>query len=100
MPRTYFIRSEAEQEVGRQVEALADFPSVPKGSKGTVVKAEPYAGAEWVVRVKWQPPRRSSVVDMMVGDISLNLFKTSKPVTDQFCKSEYKKLVKVLPCKS
>ena len=97
MRRTYFIRSEAEQEVGHQIEALADFPSVPKGSKGTVVKAEPYAGAEWIVRVAWQLPRRSSVVDMMVGDMSLNLFKRSKPVTDQFCKSEYKKLVKVLP---
>ena len=37
MRRTDFTRSEAQQEVGRQVEALADFPSVPKGSKGTVV---------------------------------------------------------------
>jgi hypothetical protein len=99
MQRTYFIRSEAQQEVGHQIEALADFPSVPKGSKGTVVKAQSYAGAEWVVRVEWQLPRRSSVVDMMVGDISLNLYKRSKPVTDQFCKSEYEKLVKVLPRK-
>ena len=36
------------------------------------------------------------MVDMMVGDISLNFYKKSKPVTDQFCKSEYEKLVKVL----
>jgi hypothetical protein len=96
MQRTYFTRSEAQQEVGRQVEALADFPSVPKGSKGTVVKAYPYGGAAWVVRVEWQLPGRSSVVDMMVGDISLNFYEKSKRVTDQFCKSEYEKLVKVL----
>jgi hypothetical protein len=99
MQRTYFIRSEAQQEVGNQVETLADFPSVPKGSKGTVGKAQPYAGAEWVVRVQWQLSKRSSVIDMMVGDISLNLYKWSKPVTDQFCKSGYKKLVNVLPRK-
>jgi hypothetical protein len=97
MQRTYFTRSEAQQEVGREVEALADFPSVPKGSKGTVVKAHAYGDADWVVRVDWQLPRRSSVVDMMVWDMSLNFEKKSKAVTDQFCKSEYKKLVKVLP---
>lgn len=99
MQRTYFTRLEAQQEVGRQVEAQADFPSVPKGSKGTVVKVHPYGGADWVVRVEWQLPRKSSVVDMMVGDISLNLYKKSKPITDQFCKSEYEKLVKILPRK-
>jgi hypothetical protein len=97
MQRTYFTRSEARQQIGHQVEALADFPSVPKGSKGAVVKAQHYAGTDWVVRVEWQLPRRSSVVDMMVGDISLNFYKKSKPVTDQFCKSEFETLVKVLP---
>jgi hypothetical protein len=97
MQRTYFIRSEAQQQIGHQVEALAAFPSVPKGSKGTVMKAQPYAGTDWVVTVEWQLPRRSSVVDMMVGDVSLNLYKKCKPVTGQFCKSEYQTLVKVLP---
>lgn len=96
MQRTYFIRSEAQRQVGHQVEALADFPSVPKGSQGTVVKAQPYSGTDWVVKVEWQLPRRSAVVDLMVGDVSLNLFKKSKPITDQFCKSEYQALVKVL----
>jgi hypothetical protein len=96
MRRTYFTRPEAQQEVGQQVEALADFPSVPKGSKGTVVKAHAYGGANWVVRVEWQLPRGSSAVDVMVGDMSLNFYKKSKPLTDQFCKSEYEKLVKVL----
>ena len=97
MQRTYFTRSEAKQQIGHQVEALANFPSVPKGSKGTVVKAQPYTGTDWVLRVQWHLPRRSSVVDMMVGDISLNLFRKSKLVTDHFCKSEYETLVKVLP---
>ena len=98
MQRTYFSRSEALQQIGHLVEALADFPSVPKGSNGKVVKAKPYAGTDWVVVVEWQLPRSSSVVDLMVGDVSLNLYRKGKPVTDEFCKSEYQTLVKVLLC--
>ena len=44
--RVYFTQEEAKTLVGIKVEALAPFPSVPKGSIGEVVKALPY---EWVV---------------------------------------------------
>jgi hypothetical protein len=97
MERAYFIRSEAQADLGHQVEALADIPSVPRGSRGTVVKAQPYSGANWVLTIEWRLPKRSAVVDLLVGDVSLNLFSRSKPVTDQFCKSEYQSLLKVLP---
>ena len=97
MERAYFIHSEARVEVGQQVEALADFPSVPRGSRGTVVKAQPYSGANYVLTVEWALPKRSTIVDLMVGDVSLNLFSRNKPVSDQFCKSEYQSLLKVLP---
>ena len=96
MQRTYFVRSEAQQQVGHQVEALADFPSVPKGSQGTVVKAQRYSGTHWLVKVEWRLSTRSAVVDLVVGDVSLNLFKKSKPTTDLFCKSEYQTLVRLL----
>ena len=84
MQRTFFTRLDALQRVGQKVEALADFPSVPKGSRGIVMKAEPYSGNHWVVKVEWRLPRRTSVVDAMVWDVSLNFYKKSKPVTDNF----------------
>ncbi len=39
MQRIYFTRAEAQQQVDRQVEALMDFPSVPKGSNGVADRA-------------------------------------------------------------
>ena len=96
MQRTYFTEDEARNEVGHFVEALADFPSVPRGSRGSVVKANRYTDDKWLASVKWDLPRHVSVIEAMVGDTSLNFFKRSKPVTDQFCKSEYEKLVRVV----
>jgi len=31
MENTYFTETEAQQEIGHIVEALSDFPAVPKG---------------------------------------------------------------------
>ena len=38
MRRTFFTREEARNKIGCVVEAMADFPSVPKGSRGRVVR--------------------------------------------------------------
>jgi hypothetical protein len=96
MQRTYFTREEARREIGRTVEAVADFPSVPKGSRGSVVKIQRYTGDKWLICVKWHLPRAISLVDAMVGDASLNFFVRRKATTDQFCKSEYETLLRVL----
>src|SRR5262245_8673219 len=96
MERTYFTEAEARKEIGSIVEALSDFPSVPRGSKGTVVKVSPYTNDKWVAVVKWDLPKQTSVIDAVVLDVSLNFLKRSKPVTDQFCKSEYETLVQVV----
>ena len=92
----YFTEAEARRVIGNTVEALADFPSVPKGSKGTVVKVIPYTKDKWVAVVEWDLQRRTSVIEAMVFDTSLNFLKRSKPITDQFCRSEYETLVQVL----
>jgi hypothetical protein len=42
MERRYFNKPEARKKIGNIVEALSDFPSVPKGSRGTVVNVSPY----------------------------------------------------------
>ena len=39
MPRTFFTAEEARRQIGCLVEAQADFPFVPKGSHGKVIKA-------------------------------------------------------------
>lgn len=96
MERRYFTDAEARTELGNIVEALSDFPSVPKGSKGTVVKVKRYAKDKWAARVEWDLPRQTSFILAMVMDASFNFAKRSKFVTDEFCKSEYEILVRVL----
>jgi hypothetical protein len=96
MERTYFTDAQARTEVGNIVEALSDFPSVPKGSKGTVVKVRRYAKDKWAAHVEWDLPRQSSFIAAMVLDASFNFLKRSKPVTDEFSKSEYEMLLRVL----
>ena len=94
MERISFTRHEARSKTGDEVEALADFPSVPKDSKGTVVKAYQLVADKWVVRVKWNLSGPSSFIDATIGDVSLNLFKRTKAITDDVCKSEYHALLK------
>ena len=96
MERTYFTKAEARKKIGNIVEALSDFPSVPKGTKGTVVKVSPHTHDNWVAIVEWDLPRRTSVGEVWVFDLTLNFLRRSKPVTDHFCRSEYETLVQVL----
>src|SRR5262245_39593701 len=96
MERTYFTETEARREIGNLVEALSDFPSVPKGTRGTVVKVNRYTDDQWLALVEWNVPRRTSIIEAMVFDTSLNFFYRSKPITDLFCKAEYEALVRFL----
>lgn len=93
MQRIYFTHKEARRKVGQKVEALGDFPSVPKGSKGTVVKAQRFKKDAWIACVEWQSPVTRSHFYTIVGDLSLNFSKVSRTITDQFCKSEYEALL-------
>ena len=96
MTRTYFTDAEARTALGHVVEALSDFPSVSKGSKGTVVKVKRYSKDKWAAVVEWNLPRESCFIAAIVLDASVNFVKRSKPVTDEFSKSEYEMLVRVL----
>jgi hypothetical protein len=93
MSRIFFTREEARKVVGNQIVALADFPSVPKGSRGTVVKAHQRCGNDWLVCVEWSLPRDVTHTETMIGDIGFNFIRKSSPITDQFCKSEYETLI-------
>ena len=94
MESNYFTHNEAKQLVGRNVEALHDFPSVPTGSIGTVKNVKLFNDKNWIVHVKWNIPRKSSLILSQLGDFSFNFIKRSKVVTDDFSKSEYYDLVK------
>lgn len=94
--REYFTRQEAEAKIGFMVEALAPFPSVPKGTIGEVVKAHQFTGEHFTVEVKWDLPQHGDLVDLTAAAVSFNLLKKRKPITDEFCKSEFAELVKVV----
>ena len=94
MENTYFTHNEAQQLVGRNVVALFDFPSVPSGSIGAVKNVKLFNDKNWIVRVKWNIPRKSSLILSQLGEFSFNFIKRSKVVTDDFSKSDYYKLLK------
>lgn len=94
MESTYFTHTEAQQLIGRNVEALHDFPSVPSGSIGTVKNVKLFNDKNWIVHVNWNLPRKSSLILSQLGDFSFNFIKRSKVITDDFSKSEYYNLVK------
>ena len=101
MERVYFSKEEARSEIGTVVEALADFPSVPRGTRGTVTKVVSESRERWLVLVRWDLPIKTWAFEAMILDTSLNFTRSSNPVTDQFCKSEYESLVRVFaPAKS
>ena len=96
MPRTFFTSEEAREKIGHLVEARADFPSVPQGSRGRVVKARKHSDDQWLACIEWELPKTASHYEMTFGDASLNFFRKSKSVTDQFCKSDYETLLHVI----
>src|SRR5262245_49893571 len=93
--RAYFTESEARMQIGNLVEALSDFPSVPKGTTGRVVKVKRYASIKWTALVEWDLPRQTSAIEAMVFDTSINFMMRSKPVTDEFSKSDFETLVRL-----
>jgi len=82
--------------VGERVEALSDFPSVPAGTVGRVVRARKMESDSWVVCVEWALPRKRSLYFAMVVNVSFNFQTQSHPVTDEFSRDEFKRLVGVL----
>ena len=98
MVKSYFTKEQARHQIGSIVEALSDFPSVPTGSKGDVVKAQLWENERWVVKVKWETNRSKSYILSMFGDVSINFPMKAETVTDLFCKSEYESLLKTLKC--
>src|SRR5579862_9431254 len=93
MKPEFFVESEARAHVGDRVEALTDFPSVPARTKGKVVRARKVGLDSWVVRVEWDLPRRLSQYFATVVNFSFNFQTQSDPVTDEFSKDEFERLV-------
>ena len=93
MKPTFFTESEARAHVGDRVEALTDFPSVPAGTPGKVVRARKVDSEAWVVCVEWALPRRRSQYFATVVNFSFNFQTQSNPVTDEFSKDEFERLV-------
>jgi hypothetical protein len=93
MSPKFFSESEARVHFGERVEALTDFPSVPAGTRGKIVCARKVGSDGWVVRVEWALPRRRSQYFATVVNLSFNFQTESRPVTDEFSKDEFERLV-------
>jgi hypothetical protein len=97
MRQTFFSELEARAHVGDHVEALADFPSVPAGTPGHVVRARRLDSERWIVRVEWDVPRRQSQYFATFIHYSFNFQTRSGPVADEFTKDEFERLVGCSP---
>ena len=65
-----FTQEEAEAKVGKKIRTLAAWAGVPRGTTGTVVKADPMGRVKpldkdpqtiWDVVIEWDCPSRLSV---------------------------------------
>jgi len=79
--------------VGECVEALSDFPSVPAGTVGRVLRARKVESDAWVLCVEWALPRKRSQYFATVVNVSFNFQTQSSPVADEFSKDQFEHLV-------
>jgi hypothetical protein len=93
MRPAFFGESEAHSHIGDRVQALRDFPCVPAGTSGKVVRARKVDNDHWMVRVEWALPRRVAVHFATLLHLSFNLQTQSKPITDDFSKDEFERLL-------
>ena len=79
--------------MGERVEARSDFPSVPAGTMGRVSCTRKVESDGWVLRVQWALPRKQKQYFASVVNVSFNFQTQSAPVTDEFSKDEFERLV-------
>ena len=82
------VREELEGQIAEILRQLEETRSDLDDTREALEDTED----KWDVRVEWLFPKRTSFMDVMFGDVSLNLFKR---VRDDFCKSEYEKLLTI-----
>jgi hypothetical protein len=97
MKPVYFTESEAHSHVGECVEAKADFPSVPAKTAGKVASSRKVEPEGWALRVEWALPRKRSQYFATLVNISFNFQTQAPPVTDDFSKDEFQRLVEKQP---
>ena len=83
--------------MGECVEARSDFPSVPAGTMGRVASTKKVESDGWVLRVKWAVPRKQRQYFATIVNVSFNFQTQSAPVTDEFSKDEFQRLVVTSP---
>jgi len=93
MKPVFFTELEARKHVGERVEARSDFPSVPAGTLGRVAGTRKVESDSWVLRVEWALPRKQSQYFATVVNFSFNFRTQAAPVTDDFSKDEFQRLV-------
>ena len=93
MKPVFFTESEARSHVRERVEARSDFPSVPVGTVGRVISTRKVESDSWVLCVEWSLPRRRTQYFAMVLNVSVNFQMQSHPITDEFSKDEFERLV-------
>jgi hypothetical protein len=90
----YFSESEAKGLIGNRLEAKNPLRSVTPGTVGTVIGANSRVEG-WVVQVRWKV-RRSSFLNLMLGDVCLNIPRRARTITGELSKSDLEANTKVL----
>lgn len=90
-----FTRAEATSLIGTRLQAAHDFPSVPAGACGTVVRVRSLEDGYGLV-VRWDRPKRRKQYYAQVLDFSFNvsLLRSEPQVTDDFTKAELSRLTR------
>jgi len=91
----HFSESEAKGLIGNRLEALNPLPSVTQGTIGTIIGANSRVKG-WVVQVRWKL-RRSSFLNLILGDVCLNIPRRARTFTDELSKSDLEANTRILP---
>lgn len=94
MKRECFSKQETLEKVGKVIETLVNFSGVPKGTTGTVTRADQSERDKWMVAIQWHlPTNRPSLTHGQIGREPVIAIETGKPLVDWFTKSEYERFL-------
>jgi len=62
MERQLFTQTEVEEKIGNVIQVPVDFSGVPKGTTGTVIKADASRDEGYTLAFQWHLPSRGSTL--------------------------------------
>ncbi len=91
--REYFTHEEAHAKVGRQVQTLREFASVPRGTTGTVIETDTVSTDLYSLVIRWNLQNEKREQHFDIGTEPVLFVTGGKPLVDWFSRDEYERFL-------